>query len=131
MITFSYNKEENIFYIERRDEIELDDLIKYIEGIDQYSKNMDNLYILDDIRNSISKFTIEDIPTIIDEVKKRISKYKEVRCAVLVDKPFDTALSMLYENLSSIIENYLYKTFSTTEAGKNWLKQGLYYRSGK
>lgn len=119
MIRFNHNKEDNIIYVERRGEIVLNDIIKYVEGIDQNFQSLEKLYIVDDMRNSTSKLTVADNPIIIDEIKKRISKYVEVRCAVLVDKPFDTALSLLYENLSSSIKNYSYRTFSTKDAAKN------------
>ena len=80
------------------------------------------MYIVDDLRASISKYESKDYPLIIEEIKKRIGQYKEVRIAVLVMTPQDTALSLLYEQIAQSVENYNYKTFSTLEAGRNWLK---------
>lgn len=131
MIKFTHIKEDNIIYVERHGEIVLEDIIKYVEDIDQFALDLEHIFILDDMRNSTTKFTIVDNPIIIDEIKKRISKYVEVRCAVLVDKPFDTALSILYENLARSVDNYSYKTFSTKDAGKKWLMQSDYYKVDK
>jgi len=36
-------------------------------------------------------------------------------------------MSFLYEEIAKAIEKYSYKTFSTIEAGQEWLKQGIYY----
>jgi malate/lactate dehydrogenase len=71
------------------------------------------------------KIEAKDNPIIINEIKNRIKKYKEVRCALVVDTPFDTAISILYENLSQALDKYNYKTFSTIESAKSWLKTGM------
>jgi hypothetical protein len=130
MITSSYNREENIIYVKRLDEIGIQDLLTYINRIDQDFQHLGNLYILDDFRNSTSKYEANDFPDLIGEIQKRIFKYNEVRLAIVVDVPFDTALSILYEELSKAIENYNYRTFSTMEAAKSWLKQGINYQAG-
>ena len=124
MITISYSRDEDIIYVKRTDEIDIQDLLKYVISLDQDYKDLGKLYILDDIRNSTSKFEAKEFPILIGEIQKRIIKYKEVRCALLVDAPFDTALSILYEDISRAVDNYYYKTFSTIESAKIWLRTG-------
>lgn len=128
MISSAFIKSDNILYFKRGSEITPQDLLLTIKEIDQNYRNNNRLYIIEDIRQSFAKLAIEieEIPIIINELKKHICNYKEVRCAVIVNTPIDTVLSFLYEDLSKDLENYKYKTFSTTEAATKWLKQGFY-----
>lgn len=121
MIDFRYNKEENIVYVDRRNGVSLDEIIRYVENIDFSYQDLQNLYIIEDIRHSVSKFELDDYSIICNEIKKRASKYDEVRHAVIVDNPSNTVLSILFESFSEPIENYFYKTFSTIDLAKNWL----------
>jgi len=125
MINTNYNQDEDIVYVERFDEIDLQELLTYIISLDQEYKDLGSLYILDDIRDSTSKYEAKDYPVIIGEIQKRIKKYNEVRCALVVDTPFETVLSILYEDISKSVDNYNYKTFSTIEAAKSWLKRRI------
>jgi len=122
MIEVNYNQKEDIIYVTRTHEVILQDLLNYVKQFDEDYKDFDRLHIVDDLRASISKYESKDYPLIIEEIKKRIGQYKEVRIAVLVMTPQDTALSLLYEQIAQSVENYNYKTFSTLEAGRNWLK---------
>ena len=125
MINISYSRDEDIIYVKRRDEIDIQDLLKYVIRLDQDYNDLGSLYILDDIRNSTSKYEAKEFPVLIGEIQKRIIKYREVRCALMVDTPFETALSILYEDISRAVDNYYYKTFSTIESAKSWLKTGM------
>ena len=121
MIRYNYNKEENIIYVERHGDIILNDIFKYILDIDKNYQSLKNLSILDDVTKSTTKYTIIENSVIIEEIKRKLSKDTEVRLAILVDKPIETAYSMMFERLSMNIENFNYGTFSTKEAAKKWL----------
>ena len=58
---------------------------------------------------------------------KIIPRNKEVWSAMVVDIPDDTAFSVWFEKLTSEIENYKFKTFSTREAALLWLKKSTFY----
>ena len=123
MIKLTYNKKENIIYLERNGEIKLQDLLNNIKDIDQKFHHLKSLYIIEDTRKSTVDFKAKDYPTIIDYIKRRINKYNKVRSAIIVNNLFDTVLSLLYEEMSKEIENYEFKTFYTKEAAKTWLMQ--------
>lgn len=121
MISFSYNKAENIIYAERRGEIGLEEVLTYIKCIDQNHQRLQNLYIIDDFRQSTSVFTRDEYPAMVEEISRRVNRYKQVKHAVIVDNPTETVLSILFEMISDSIENYTFKVFSTSEAAKHWL----------
>ena len=121
MIDVSYNKEENIIYISRCGEITLEDMINHIKIIDEDFKHLKKLNIIEDTRNSTSKYEITDLPKIIDELNKRMVNFKKVKTAMIVDLPSDTALSIYFEGISKNSEKFYYKTYSTLAAAKSWL----------
>jgi hypothetical protein len=51
MIKTSYSQKVDIIFVERFDEIDLRELLTYIKNLDQDYKDLENLYVLDDIRN--------------------------------------------------------------------------------
>lgn len=122
MIEYKYNKKEDIFYVKRYGEVSFDNMIEYINNISKQSLNHKSLYLLTDTRESITKFNIEDFPFILNEIKKRLHNYEEVKDAIIVEAPLNAAFSMFFENISKELENYHYKAFSTVAAAKKWLK---------
>lgn len=125
MIDVSYNKDENIIYVVRLGNITLHDIVTNIKGLDSNFADLDELYILEDLRNSISKLKEDDYPTIIGEIKKRIVNFKFVKTAVIVDSPADTVLGLLYEEIAEEVKNYYFKTFSTVKEAERWLRVGI------
>lgn len=121
MITSKYNNDEGIIYIERHGNIDIDDIVKYVVSLDNDFNKLNTLLVIDDIRNSTSIFKHNEYPTIIKEIETRIERYTKVKCAVIVEKPKETALSILYKMTSDSIAKYSYETFSTIEAAKRWL----------
>jgi hypothetical protein len=67
MIKINYSQDEDIIYVKRFDEIDIQDLLKYVISLDQDFKDLGKLYILDDIRNSTSKYEAEEFPVLIGE----------------------------------------------------------------
>lgn len=122
MITTRYVKDQDIIYVERTSEIGLQEILAYIKSFDHDFKNFKDLYILDDFRDSISLFNKGDYPIMIQGLEKRLNRYDQVKHAVLVHNPSDTALSILFEMISKVLINYSYKTFSTEGAAISWLK---------
>lgn len=122
MIEFRYNSEEDIIYLERSGDISLQDVLSCINSINQNFQSLQKLHIIDDLRHSVSTFKKEEYPVMINELKKRVNRYNQVKHAVIVNNPSDTALTILFAMKSKSIENYSFKIFSTIEAAKYWLK---------
>ncbi|MCU4175970.1 hypothetical protein [Carboxylicivirga sp. N1Y90] len=125
MITSRYDKDEDIVYVERHGNVDINDLVKYVVSLDHDFNHLNSLHIIDDLRNSTSTFKQKEYPAIIKEIEARIKRYDKVKCAVVVEKPKETALSILYKMTSKSIDKYTYETFSTLEAAKRWLKHPI------
>ncbi len=119
----SIKEEAGIFYVTRVGEITLQDIKSYIDQFDKSFKHYKRLFLIEDANQAIPKYKAEGLEEIHEEIKTRIGKYDIVKVAVIVNNPINTALSMLYANLSETIKNYHYKTFSTLEAAERWIKE--------
>jgi hypothetical protein len=124
MIELSYHKDEDIIYVRRSGDIHFQDLIEYVLRLDNEFNAHDRLYILDDTSGSTPRHDhTNNYRQIAEEIKKRISRYTEVKHAIMASSPGNTALNIIFEALTSEIENYHFKVFSTIEASMVWLKQ--------
>ncbi len=121
MIESSFNQEENIIYVKRSDEVDLEELMSHIIRLDKTYNGIKKLNLIDDFGDSVSKFQIQDFPDVIEDLKKRIQAYDHVNHAVIVTKPLDAALSYMFTLTSQSISNYTYRTFSSLKAAKSWL----------
>jgi hypothetical protein len=121
MIEVSYNPEENIIYSNRQGEITLQEVLSYIAQIDGEFLAQDELFVLEDYRQSSSNYEKKDLPLIIDEIKKRIGHFKLVKVAIVVDSPSETVLGILYEEIARQVDHYYFRTFSTISSAKSWL----------
>ena len=70
------------------------------------------------------------IDVIIDELKIALIDFEFVWSAMIVDNPYDTALSVLFEKNTETIDNFAFRTFSTEESAKNWIKRGIHINWG-
>ena len=125
MIEFSYNRDDEIIYVRRSGDVHFQDLIDYVLRLDNEFSDHSRVYILDDTRGSTPVHDhTNNYRQIAEEIKKRISGYAEVKHAVIASSPGNTALNIIFEILTSEIENYQFRVFSTLEASTVWLKQG-------
>lgn len=123
MIKYSYNSEKNIITTTREGEIEIDEVVEYIEDIVAEFKHEKCLYIVEDTRNSVFKVEDQsDFMGMLQTIKKHIEKFDKVMVAIVSDDPHNAALSMVYKVMTTEIPNYHIKPFSTIESAKDWLK---------
>jgi hypothetical protein len=124
MIHSSYNQEEKILYMNRTDEIKMQDLFALVQDTVSNYKDIKCLYIIDDARNSSPQFSSRDYPELSKRVSDGLTHFMEVRHAIIVDSPMNTALGILFEGMTKEIPSYSFKTFFSEEDGLKWLKQG-------
>jgi len=127
MIHSSYKQEEKILYMDRQDEIKMHDLFALVQDTVSNYKDIKCLYILDDARNSIPQFSSRDYPELSKRVSDGLAHFLEVRHAILVDSPMNTALGILFEGMANEIPSYSFKTFFSDEEAKKWLKEGDHF----
>jgi len=127
MIRTNYIQEENILHMDRQGEIKIEDLFKQVQETVSNYKKIKCLYILDDARESKPQFSARNYPNLSKKISDGLVHFKEVRHAILVDSPMNTALGILFESIANEIPSYTFKTFFTEEAAKEWLKDGLHH----
>jgi len=124
MIHSDFDKEENILYMDRRDEIRIGDLFALVRDTVSNFKDLKCLYILDDARDSKPQFSSRDYPDLSRKIGDAMNHFKEVRHAILVDTPMNTALGILFEKIATETKGYTFKTFFSEAEARKWLKAG-------
>ena len=125
MINTSYNQEENIVHMARTGEIHIAELFSQVQETVSNYKDLKCLYILDDSRSSTPHFSSRDYPDLGKQIRKGLEHFVEVRHAILVASPMNTALGVLFEGIAGEIPCYSFKTFFSEEDAKEWLKEGI------
>ena len=128
MINTSYNQEENIVHMARTGEIHIAELFSQVQETVSNFKEMKCLYILDDSRASKPHFSLKDYPDLSSKIRAGLEHFMEVRHAIVVASPMNTALGVLFEGIAEEIPCYSFKTFFSEEDAKEWLKEGIHYR---
>ena len=124
-INISYSKHENIIYVHREGEIFLNDIISFMKVIEKDFLKLERLFILDDARNSVTNHSIDELKPIHEFISSRSVDFKEIYATILVNEPNATAISIFFEEMSKSIENYSFKTFSSMNAAKIWLRSKM------
>jgi len=115
-----YNKDLIILEVDFIGEIYFTDLYEYGEKIREDMELPRDLKILTNATQAIYKLSPEEITLMLNDLKEQIKPYHSVKTAVVQDKPFETAISMLVE-VDLSIPDYMHKVFSTRKAAMEWL----------
>ena len=121
MIIIKFDKNTGILLSTWKGDIDLNQVVNYIDSVRLNEDNPRRLKILTDSREANFILNPEDLPTIVEANIKSLKQYDTIIDAMLVANPHDTALSILYQELSAI-PNYFFKIFSTPEKALEWLK---------
>ncbi len=120
-----YDEHDGITYVKYTGEINTKDIIEYVEWLGKRKYLPHELRIMSDMaRASFREVMQDELPLILRVVKDILPHFHYIRDALIPASPHETALTMLYEKLSLILENYYIKVFSTEEAALKWLKTG-------
>ncbi len=118
---------DRIVYISREGCIDLAGAINILKRVIQEFGNQRVLYILEDARRSTLDLSVPEMGVYYDEIKKHLYKFVEVRHAIVLSTPFETAMGVIFQQMVSSLSVYSYACFSTEKAAKEWLKNGKYY----
>ena len=123
MIQANLSKEDGILRVTREGEITIPVLVDYIQDVDRKCKHLEKVFILDRIGNSQTLIkNIDQLDVLIQEIAKRISGYKLIKHALLVDQPLETAIVYLFQQVANAIDIYRVEIFSTEQAARVWLR---------
>jgi hypothetical protein len=121
MIDYVYNSRSKILEVKVTGDISIEGIIGHYNYIAENDALPDILRILIDCRGAAFDVDINSIESTTEAVKKSLKRYKIIKEAILVDKPFATAVAKIFQLFNSKIKNYSFEIFSTEDASRNWL----------
>lgn len=121
MITVKYDEKTGILLSTWKGDIDLNQIVDYIDSVRLNEAYPRRLKILSDSRDANFILRPGDLPKIVEANQKSLKQYDTIIDAMLVANPRDTALSVLYQELSAI-PDYFFEIFSTPAKALMWLK---------
>lgn len=120
MIKSKYNDELGFYHLTFHNEITSEELITFVKDMEKNSELPKVIKILTETDNAKVKIDTHDLPKIINEAKKAKKRFDLIIHAVIINKPFITALGFLYQKKMNLSHHKL-KIFSDKEAAIEWL----------
>ncbi len=120
MLTLDYDYEKNILLTMTKGVIGVEDMLKHYNTIIKNDSFPRKLNVLIDCKGTMCTTKPDEIEIFYNKVTTAIQKYKQIREAILVDQPYETAFVILFEKLIQV-ENYEFKIFYSEKVAMNWL----------
>lgn len=120
MISVKFNYKKGILESYFEGNVTLKEIVDYIIAIKENVSYPRALKILTDTTKANLDFIPDDLPIIVEENNKSLEKYEFITDAIVLDNPDNTALSVLYKELT-LSNKYRFKLFSTREEATMWL----------
>lgn len=118
---FTYNKKTKILEVKTSGIIVIGDIINHCLKTIKDDSLPKNLKILVDCRNTLLNVKADEISLSHDALENAHNKYDSIQEAILVDKPNETVVAMLFKD-SIEFENFSFGIFCTESAARLWLK---------
>jgi len=122
MIISKFNHQIGVLETKLQGDVTIEELIDYIVSTKQNTKYPRFLKILTDASEANMVFTHDELSLIVSETIESLEKYNFMQDAILVSSPIETALSILYQELSRSTK-YEFQVFSTHQAAIIWLNK--------
>ncbi len=119
--TYSYYENASLLELQTTGVMQVGDIISHYVHIRNDHTLPKNLKVLIDARSTQLDLRVEDIALTNDAVKEALLNFDSLREAILVDKPYETAIATMFERFYSKIESYNFRVFSTENAARVWL----------
>lgn len=121
MISTQFNDKRGILETEWTGDVDLKQILDYIDAT-RFNKDYPRrLKILTFTIEACFKLSPEDLPKIVEANFKSLEKYEMIIDGIVLENPLSTALSYLYQKLSTT-NKYTFEVFSTSESALNWLE---------
>ena len=119
MITYSFN-DVNIFCIKFFGDITFEEIENFLSKFKTLSNLPQNLILLYDFSEANLSIKPDDVKVISTLADEATINYKSVKTAFLVDKPLETAFSVLFSQIKNN-KKKARKVFITESAAVQWL----------
>lgn len=121
MRNYTYNEVSRILETRAKGILKIGDIIDHYEIITNEESFPRNLKVLIDCRGAQMDIKVDETGQIHAMVKKALSKYNYIKEAILVDKPNETVIAMLFDYYSSDLKTYSFHVFSIENVAREWL----------
>jgi hypothetical protein len=119
--SYSFDEEARVLNLRTEGIMKVDDIISHYVHITKDQSLPKKLKVLIDSRDTKMDLRFEDIALTNDAVIKALEKFSSLKEAIIVDKPYETAVATMYERFYLKMESYHFRVFSTEHAARNWL----------
>ena len=123
MNSFQFNIELNVLETKKTGAQTILNIIEHYNEITKNNNLPKILNVIIDCRGASFDIKANEIDYTQEAVNNALNKYERIKEAILVDKPYETAIATLFKNYNSDLKSYSFKIFSTEEAAKKWLIQ--------
>ena len=115
-----FSEEVGLLHIQYVGNLTADNIIASMKDAKQNYKLPGNLLVISDFRKAETKLKIKELPKLVKPTLEVIRNHKSVYNALIFDRPYGTALLILFMDLIKK-SNTEYKVFTTIEAAQEWL----------
>ncbi len=116
-----YNIESNsIFHVYMKGNFILNDITNYLNEFKKIESLPDNLLLLYDLREANLTFSLKELQIISNLADSTTNNYSRVKSAFLVDKPKESAYSVMFSDYQKSLMK-MRKVFSSEEIAITWL----------
>jgi GTP-binding protein EngB required for normal cell division len=116
MINYTFHKEYNLLEVKVSGKLCIQDVIKHYNTLSNHNSLPNNLVSIIDCRNAnfeTDSQEIDDMNQIFESVKNALKKFDRIKEAIVVDKPFETAVATMFSEIAD--KKYSCSIFSTLE----------------
>lgn len=121
MILTNFNHHKGIIETNFEGDVTIKEIVDYIIATKENESYPRFLKILTNATEANMDLSIDDLSIIVEENYKSLKKYDTIIDAIIIEKPKETALTMLYQRLAKN-DKYRFKIFYTKEAAIRWLE---------
>ena len=104
-------------------EVHSDELVRLVADIvDERASFPPKLKVLLDARRAYFGGRPDDLKVILKKIKENYTKFESIKLTIVIQNPYETAMSILMQEMLKDLENVYFKVFSTEQAAALWLK---------
>jgi hypothetical protein len=123
MSSYSFNEKSGILETKYTGVLKIEDIIGHYTRINDDDSLPRDLRVVIDCRGTKFDLKAQEIVLSYDAVRKALINYNYIKEAILVDKPHETVVAMMFEKDHSDFDSYSFRVFSTDKAARDWLLQ--------
>jgi hypothetical protein len=122
MNSISFNLEKEYVKVVFEGIVRIDDIINLIDNLYNEDKLQDELKVLIDSREVRYEIKPSDLHSIFVKLIEYSKRFTKVRLSIIQERPYETAISLIMQDLLKGISNIAYRVCSTEKTAMEWLQ---------